>query len=254
MDIYQAKYKGRDLSFTVRPTKQSDLSVIQEVLERNEYEKYGVKLQDSKVWLDCGAHIGTFAAAACVEGCRVYCFEPHPENYLLLRRNLKTNCLTSVKCREAALLSQADVASRGAQIPLHLAPKSTSFHSTIQPFRNGTSVQVKAVPLEAFLRKHPEIEGIKLDCEGEEMPILENLLSEPLLLENIAQIVFEWDFKRDRRTDRLRQVIKRLQEIGFEVSTRQTKVFQVEEWTFWPSGVLVYAKRCSYLSNHQSPP
>ena len=97
--------------------------------------------------------------------------------------------------------------------------------------------------LEGFLAKHPEIAGIKLDCEGEEMPILESLLAQETLLDSINQIVFEWDFKRDARTQRLRSVIARLQELGYEVRTRQTKVFQVEEWTFWPSGALVYARK-----------
>ena len=244
MESFQSKYKGRDLSFLVRPAKQSDLSVIREVLERNEYEKYGIKLRDSSVWLDCGAHIGTFASAVCVEGCRVYCFEPHAENFQLLEANLKTNGLAEyATCKEAALLSPVDLARRGATIPLHLAPRSTSFHSTAQPFRNSRFVEVRAMSLEGFLAKHPEIDGIKLDCEGEEMPILESLLAQETLLGSIHQIVFEWDFKRDARTQRLRSVIARLQELGYEVRTRQTKVFQVEEWTFWPSGVLVYARK-----------
>ena len=94
--------------------------------------------------------------------------------------------------------------------------------------------------LEGFLAMHPEIAGLKLDCEGEEMPILESLLAQETLLDLINQM---WDFKRDARTQRLRSVIARLQELGYEVRTRQTKVFQVEEWTFWPSGVLVYARK-----------
>ena len=58
-----------------------------------------------------------------VEGCRVYCFEPHAENFQLLEANLKTNGFTEyATCKEAELLSAVDLARRGARIPLHLAP------------------------------------------------------------------------------------------------------------------------------------
>ena len=245
-ETYRTSWKGSGLDFYVRPWKQSDDSVIKEVLERNEYEKYGVRLKDSAVWLDCGAHIGTFAAAASLEGCKVYCFEPHPENFEFLNKNLERNGLAArVECQEAALMSQSEFDVRGARVPLHLAPRSTSFHSTMQPFRSGVSVEVQAVPLEVFLGEHPDVRGIKLDCEGQEMPLLENLLTpeHERLLDNVNQIVFEWDFKRDDETLRLRRVIESLKNLGFEVHTRQSKIYTVERWSFWPSGVLVYARR-----------
>ena len=245
-ETFKTKWKGTDLKFYVRPWKKSDDSVIREVIERNEYEKYGVKLKDSAVWLDCGAHIGTFSAAAILEGCVVYCFEPHPENFVLLNKNLERNGLmVGAKCKEAALMSQHDWNECGGHVQLHLAPKSTSFHSTIQPFRNGTSIRVKAVSLEEFLKKHRAVEGIKMDCEGEEMPLLENLLAagNDRLLRNINQIVFEWDFKRDDDTMRLRRVIRRLKTLGYDVKTRQTKIYKVKRWTYWPSGVIIYARR-----------
>ena len=242
--LVRCLYKGKPLDFLTRPAAMSDLSVIREVLTRRAYEKRGIKLSESAVWLDCGAHIGTFACAASLEGCRVYCFEPHPENYDLLLRNLDINDLSSqVECYNAALLSTTDLEARGSMIPLYLAPKSTSFHSTIQPHRSGASVTVSARSLEDFLTDHPDIDGLKLDCEGEEMPLLESVLTKNALLQPIRQIVFEWDFKRDRRTQRLRNVVSLLEQLGFAVTVPQRRVFTDEEYVWWPSGVLVYARR-----------
>ena len=239
-------WKGRPLKLFVRPWRVSDDSVAREVLERRAYERYGVKLAACALWLDVGAHIGTFALAAACEGCRVVAYEPHPENFKLLLRNLGRNRLQGqAECHEAALLTDAAALAAGGEVPLHLAPRSTSFHSTRTPFKNGRWLPVRAQGLEAVLAARPDIDGVKLDCEGEEMPLLESLTSRTHghLLRPLRQLVFEWDFKRDRSTARLLRVLRRLERRGFSVELSQKKVFRVAEWHYWPSGVLVYARR-----------
>ncbi len=230
-------WKGQALELYVRPWKKSDDSVIREVLTRRVYEKRKVKLATSSVWLDGGAHIGTFALAAASEGCRVICYEPHPENFELLGANVERNGFAAVvDCHQAALLPEAGEAT------LHLAPRSTSFHSVMRPFRSGQSAVVRADGLAAVLEAHPEVDGLKLDVEGAEMPLLEALVARPELLARLKQLCWEWSFQHDGRTARLRAVIAALEAQGFVVRTHR-QVFERETWTAWPSGVLVYASR-----------
>ena len=134
---------------------------------------------------------------------------------------------------------------------LFLAPHSTSSHSLTTPFRSKDAVSVKIVGIEAFLKKHPSINGIKIDVEGSEMPLLESLAKRKKLLSGINQIVFEWDFKHDEETARLRQVISRLEAQGFEVRTTK-QVYTEKVWKHWPSGVLVYAWRDNDSTDNSS--
>jgi len=239
-ETVKTHWRDKELKLYVRPWRQSDDSVIREVLERRAYERHGVALDASRRWLDAGGHIGTFALAAASAGSSVHSFEPHPENFELLQRNAQRNRLDHlIKGHEAALVPQKDCCRK---VPLHLAPRSTSFHSIQTPFRNGESVPVRTASLEAFLETHPKVDGIKMDVEGSEAALLTALLRRPDLLERINQLVFEWDFKHDPRTAPLRAVVRRLERAGFVVAAH-SHVFKRELWKAWPSGVIVYARR-----------
>lgn len=242
LSVVKVPYLDQTLSLYWRPGKMSDMSVIKEVLVKKVYGRKNINLADG-VWLDAGAHIGTFSIACRVAGCsKVYAFEPHPENYKLLRANLKLNGITRVTTFRKALVADPGV----SDVPLKLAPKSTSFHSTYQARRLSSrkmeTITVPAIYIIDFLQNHPEITGLKLDIEGEEIPILE--LLQCAQIHRINQVVFEWDFKHESETSRLREVVKKLKKCGFSVEVKDAKTINsVEHYTFWPSGVLVWAKR-----------
>ncbi len=67
-ETVKTHWRDKELKLYVRPWRQSDDSVIREVLERRAYERHGVALGARRRWLDCGAHIGTFALAAASAG------------------------------------------------------------------------------------------------------------------------------------------------------------------------------------------
>ena len=175
LSVVEVPHLDRTLSLLMRPKKMSDMSVIKEVLTRKVYGKKGINLGEG-VWLDAGAHIGTFSIACRVAGCRkVYAFEPHPENYELLKANLKRNGIKGVSTFRKALVMEPGL----TKVPMKLAPRSTSFHSTYQA-KGGSSkemetISVPAVNILGFLRENPDITAVKLDIEGEEIPILERL-------------------------------------------------------------------------------
>jgi FkbM family methyltransferase len=231
MDL-EIAWRGEKLRLRVRP---KDASVVREVANKRCYARRGVELAKSRHWLDCGAHIGVFALTAAAEGCRVTAFEPHPENCELLRHNVAGK---PVEVHQAALCD------RDGEIELYLAPRSTSFHS-LDPGKHGF-VTVACRNFFDVLRDG-NFDGVKMDVEGSEMPLLEGMLGTDLLA-GVKQLVFEWDFKRDRNTARLRCVLDDLRRQGFAVSTH-THVFSKETWDHWPSGVLVYCIR-----NAAAPP
>ena len=235
--VHVARYRGDRVELLTRPWKRSDLSVANEVLERRCYEKHKVCLSHCRHWLDAGGHIGCFAIAAALSGCRVDSFEPEPDNADLFEQNIG-DVRPLVTLHRAALLSEPTV----QETTLYLAPRSTSFHSTVAPFKTGGSVRVPVVGFEAFLHENPSIDGLKLDVQGAEMPMLESLCKHPDLLAQLKQIAFEWDFQYDKKTARLCTVLDSLQAAGFEVFA-PSAVRRFPTWDHWPSGVLVHARR-----------
>jgi len=238
--VLHTKYRGALVDLLIRPWKKSDANVATEVFSKHQYERRDFRLGAVRHWLDAGGHIGCFAIAAALSGCTVDSFEPEPDNAALYVENTMRNGVRhQVTLHQAALLS-----STAGEVTLHLAPRSTSFHTTMRPLRGGRPIQVPAQSFVAFLRSHPSIDGVKMDVQGAEMAILENLCEEENqdALAQLKQLVFEWDFEFDNRCGRLWAVIVSLERAGFAVRAHKD-VYKNPTWDHWPSGVMVWAQR-----------
>ena len=234
-----------------------DEKIIREVLVRKEYCKCGIDVVGGS-WLDIGAHVGTFACMAAQKGARVLACEPHPESRKLLRQNINDNSL------KVSVLSQALGINKAIDniktVKLYLAAESHAMHSTSrEPARDNGYVLVKKADVRSILRKHVWIDSMKVDCEGEEKPILTKLLSSKKYIQRLRQIVFEWDLKPERKGDfpktaPLKGILGKLRRAGYLVKTSSNwkRHKHQKYWTrrhtksgrrivLWPSGVLVYA-------------
>ncbi|MGC2530641.1 MAG: FkbM family methyltransferase [Candidatus Acidiferrum sp.] len=121
--------------------------------------------------IDVGAHIGyhTLLFAKCVgPSGRVFSFEPLPENFALLRKNVELNRLTQVR-----ILNQA-VFSRSGEITISVPddqPNSGNGSACLD--RGLQQFLVNAVSLDAFCEEfsiRPDL--LKLDMEGAEYEAL----------------------------------------------------------------------------------
>jgi FkbM family methyltransferase len=121
--------------------------------------------------IDVGAHIGfhTLLFAKCVgPSGRVFSFEPHPENFALLRKNVELNNLAQVRP-----LNQA-VFSRAGEITISV-PDDQPNSGNGSVYLNGGVRQFRAttVSLDAFCEEflvQPHI--LKMDVEGAEYEVL----------------------------------------------------------------------------------
>lgn len=121
--------------------------------------------------LDCGAHIGTFAAAALARGAaRVIAVEPAPDNLECLRRNLAepiaagrvTVCPAGVWDRETVLL-------------LRVSPHNPAANSVALNFRGSLpGPRVRTETIDALVDRLglDRVDCIKLDVEGAECEAL----------------------------------------------------------------------------------
>ncbi len=142
---------------------------------RGDYEQFITKLltteiKEGDVVVDVGANIGyhTLSLARLVgKKGKVYAFEPHPENFALLKKNLSVNGYTNV------VVEQKAVSDKKQLLKLYLATDQRSTtHSIVQNvYTGGRYIEVEAIALDEYFRDNKDtsrISFIKMDVEGAE--------------------------------------------------------------------------------------
>ena len=208
---------GRERTYRMRSgavfrtrRNRMDIRIIGEIFAFRKYDYFGFKVPVGADVVDVGANIGVFTVYALTEcgARRVLAFEPHPENYALLVRNVEENGLADrVTCVNAAV-----AATTGTGM-LNVAANNSGGHSlTAKP--TSTVIDVELVPLADALEEHEfgRIDYLKLDCEGAEYEIVES--ASPEVLERIERISMEYHPSAGHR---LEDLLDRLVQHGFFV-------------------------------------
>jgi FkbM family methyltransferase len=169
------------LRFQVRTAL--DAWIVKETCLDRDYERASVPLQDGWVIVDIGAGIGDFAihAAAGRPHTRVLAFEPAPDSFELLQRNMALNGIHNVE-------------------PFAVAVSGVAGHTRLdldepEPVRRGLAITGVEVPTTTLDRLFEDLsiaccDFLKIDTEGAEYEILFN--TSPRTLERIARVSMEF--------------------------------------------------------------
>jgi len=165
-----------DVRYKIRP-KSTDMGLISEIHSKNVYQIQKGDIGDGAVVIDIGAHIGIFSIFAAIqtENVTVYSFEPDPDNFQFLLKNIKINHLEN-KIRPFNLA----VSNTNTPKKLIRSAASLTAHSFFaNKFLSDEikdSVEVNCTTLSAIFdrNKVKKCDVLKLDCEGEEYDILLN--------------------------------------------------------------------------------
>lgn len=115
--------------------------------------------------LDIGANIGfhTLLLADLVgpEG-KVFAFEPDPENFSLLVKNLKKNDYFNV------FPIQKAVTDKTGKIDLYLSEENKGDHRVSDSEKGRKSIEIETVTLDDFMAVDEHVDFIKLDIQGSE--------------------------------------------------------------------------------------
>ena len=144
------------------------------VYERYESELFRSKAKTDMTIIDIGANLGYYTAIASRltgDNGLVIAFEPEPNFFKLLSRNISRNNMKNAICFEIA------VAEKNGLTNLYLSNENKGHNSIIRSEELKTSTQVKTTTLDDFLfyQKITKVDIIKMDIEGAEILALEGM-------------------------------------------------------------------------------
>ncbi|MEM1510098.1 MAG: FkbM family methyltransferase [Thermofilaceae archaeon] len=209
----------RDLTFLLHDPK-IDIPCIYATFVEEEYNKFSFK---DKVVLDIGAYIGDTSLFFAAKGARkVIAYEPNPEVFKVLVKNVEIN-----KMREKILPINLAVGKDG-HVDFFIssyAPGSTLFKERfVLRTQHGKSraleqfclkqVRVRSVSIATILNEIGPVDILKMDCEGCEFIILEDIVNRRLESNILEGIIFEAHMFDESST--MKRVVDLLKSIGFK--------------------------------------
>jgi FkbM family methyltransferase len=155
--------------------------------------------------VDCGVNQGGFSRWISEKiGCQVHGFEPDPRLFSQLP--------ALPKCT----FHQVAISDNGGSMMLYLGDRlCSSLHYKEDDARHV--LEVKTVTLPEFCRQHAieKIDLLKLDIEGEELPVFASL-DDSFLREKIAQVTVEFHDHLDKSViPQIKDTIRRMRALGF---------------------------------------
>jgi FkbM family methyltransferase len=182
--------------------------LFKEVYRTNAYTQPDIpQIGENGVVVDLGANIGMFSlfAAKLSPSVQVYAFEPAPETFDLLRKNVLANKLSNVQCHQCA------VSSKTGKQTLYLDVGSTADTTVASRIKEPASVRTQEVDCisldELFARCGiSRCNLMKVDVEGAEFEIFEAASLQTLA--KIDAIAMEYHEHEDRRHHELSDLLK----------------------------------------------
>lgn len=188
-----------------------DARIIEETFVRRPYLT-GLSLPENPVVVDIGGYIGDFTvyASRYLNAEKVVVYEPCIENFRVLETNLKENDCSNV-------VSVNRGVSNEKEVTLHIEHLDhQEIHASNCWYRDGEARVVPCDTLPDIFRIHtlPRIDLLKIDCEGGEYDIFDNVPAE--VMEKIGAISMEVH-NTDGAWSRLESLHKTLRDSGFQV-------------------------------------
>jgi len=152
--------------------------MIRGTYERETVEAFRKILKPGMTVVDVGAHVGFFtllAARLVGRGGMVYAFEPNPQVFELLTRNIQENGYQDiVRAIPKAVSNRRD---KRRLFVSKFDSGMSSFYPSLCATEDSLEVEVETVSLDGFIAEQgwPKIDLVKLDVEGSEVECIEGM-------------------------------------------------------------------------------
>jgi len=185
-----------------------DRWAFNEIWLHNTYTPKGFSINLGDTVVDIGAHIGIFSilASKFAGAGKVYSVEPMPENFALLKHNIKANKIRNITAINKAL----DKKTGHRKLFISENTAAHSFH-----FKGNKTINVPTITMDRLVRQEKirHIDFLKMDCEGAEYEVLFNCPDKVLRM--IKKISLEYhDMDESRNGQSLKEFLERK---GFKV-------------------------------------
>jgi len=150
--------------------RRADVPILVEIYLKDVYEKH-YHLKPGDIVFDVGSHIGIFTLKASklvgTDGIAL-AFEPEPQNFIFLQRNVALNNATNAQIFNTA------VSSGNGILQLCIHPTNTGGHSTQYATGGHAQIPVPSVTLDYLIQEFSikNVDLLKLDVEGHELEVL----------------------------------------------------------------------------------
>jgi FkbM family methyltransferase len=138
-------------------------------------------IEPGMVVVDIGTHIGIFSLYA-LRGLaghgRLYCFEPTPRTFALLRDNVQVNGYLETG---VARMRQVAISDRAGRANFTAYGANSGHNTLFGAGTGGEGIEVETVTLDEALAGEGRVDLIKIDAEG----------SEPFVLRGMSRILAE---------------------------------------------------------------
>ncbi len=163
---------------------------------------------EKSIALDVGANIGivTLVLATIFPG-HILCFEPVAENCMWLAHNLKINGI-----RNVSILQKALCLNDG---PVNFFKKQESVSGSLLYSAQAERFEVEGMSVKKVHEQFPQIDLMKLDCEGAEHELIPELLTHFPHTQYVTAEIH--DIGRQKN---LASISRHLQNSGYEVLTK----------------------------------
>lgn len=184
----------------------SDLLITAETVIYDVYNLRGLK--NPRFIVDIGSAFGDFAciAALLYPEAEILAFEPDPEQYACLEKNVAINHLPNVRAHRVAI---------GTKNSYMLTSGNVKSQSSVMQ-HGGPTVRVTGQRLSTYISPERYIDLLKIDCEGAELEILESI--DKHTFEKIHRIEVEYHNFIIPHEDEL--ITRMLEKYGFHVSIK----------------------------------
>jgi FkbM family methyltransferase len=158
-----------------------DETIINEVWKSGMYSTFLGESFSKSVIIDVGAHIGGFSLMAAHKhpNSIIYCYEPHPDNFNLLKANIALNGFEDrIHPFQLALaentINKTLYLHSGDNTGMHSIIKSWSAWHNKRPQAEINTIAVKCTTLKSVFESNniKTCYFLKMDCEGAETKIL----------------------------------------------------------------------------------